>query len=1716
MSNADKLKKFTLARKTEIRRLDEIYLVAQNATSQPSDLNLNLVFKTMCQNIDSIQTDFFKYHNSIIGLLSDSDDAFDIEDDIRKKFEKTFYSIKANLLCLESSTITTQSNASSSENAVALPHINLPFFSGDISEFPTFLDLFNALIHNNDKLSDIQKFKYLQLSVKGSALTSIKRFQMTQNNYQSAYDALVKKFKRTRLIAESHWSAIEDFPKITSENPTEIHKLLDAFGDNLEALKNLNLPVNQWDFCLVQMILKRIPTNLAAKFELHHGSSSDPDEFPTFTEVTNFLTQHCNAFDHVNFSRKLKYKSEPRKLEYQSQQPSRSASSFFVTNDNGCIICKLNHTIYKCPEFLNKNSSDRYKVSKTLNLCINCLSNSHNFKNCKSTTTCHKCKQRHHTLLHFDKPNQPLPHLASEGSGTSNVVACSSSQSPLHSLQTSVASYNSKVLLSTALVEVLDSNGSHQVLRCLLDSGSMTSFITLKAVRRLGLKPLPASVQLNGLGSMQSSSNGALALSIRSVNKPHRSFLIDTIVLPRICDDMPVSQISPADWSHLTNLKLADPQFNSPGAIDLLLGADIFPQILLDGQIKGFNGAPDAINTVFGYVLMGKIVSKQSSSLTSLFCNMDDMTTLNESLKRFWEIESVPQVTSNSPEDILCEKIFSDECSRLASGRFVVPLLFKENLPSFDGIRDLAIHRFYSLEKRLLKRPDLYVKYCSFMKEYLELGHMNVVTESTPSPNSYYIPHHCVLKPESTTTSLRVVFNASAKLPNQPSLNDCLFCGPKLQQDIVTILLNFRLHPFVFTADIKMMYRQILVASKYQDYQRIIWRFSPHEPIQEYRLKTVTYGVTSAPFLAIRTLLELAEREGSSFPLASEALRTATYVDDIVVGASSFEAAESLQGDLIELLRRGGFELRKWSSNDDRLLSHIPESCLAQKPHAFDEHSPLKVLGLQWNPSSDTFHFTIPTHISKSCTKRILLSNLAKIFDPLGIISPVTFLIKHLIQRLWSCKLTWDESPPSDILRLWDRYVKDFPSLQNLSLSRRLSISAFSRCELHGFGDASEKGYCAVIYLVFENLSGHRQSFFVSSKSKIAPLKTLSLPRLELCASVLVAKLAYFIYEQFNKQISIDLVRCWSDSTVVLSWIRSSPHRWKTFVSNRVAYIQGKFPASSWSYVPTSENPADLGSRGILPSELLHNSLWWIGPSFLLSSIFSSDRPEEPLSSEVLNEARTITLQATISPNIFDELLAKYSSITRINRILFLILRFIHNIRNPQNKHSGSGSASDLYQALLQLVKHEQKRFFHSEISLIQEGKLLPKNFRKLSPFFDDLGILRVGGRLANAPLPFDTRFPALLPSNSRLTTLLIEDCHITQLHAGIQTVQFLLIQRFWILNAKKIIRKVISKCVRCWKVNPSPYQPPMGNLPFSRVSQLKPFSHVGTDIGGPFTITMSKTRGAKTQKAYLCLFLCFATKAVHLELVSDLSADAFLAALRRFIARRGRCSHIYSDCGTNFVSAYRQIKDFLKLAAIKESISWHFNPPSAPHFGGLWESGIKSVKTHLIRIVGDQVLTYEELSTVFIQIEAVLNSRPLTPCSSDPNDLSALSPGVFLTMEPLTAPPEPDLSDVPLNRLSRWQLICRLHQHFWQRWSQEYLHTLHQRKKWLTPSQPVTLGTLVVVKQENTPPLHWPLGRIVETHPGKDGVVRVVTIKTARGTLKRPLVKLCPLPVDN
>ncbi|XP_066599915.1 uncharacterized protein [Prorops nasuta] len=909
------------------------------------------------------------------------------------------------------------------------------------------------------------------------------------------------------------------------------------------------------------------------------------------------------------------------------------------------------------------------------------------------------------------------------------------------------------------------------------------------------------------------------------------------------------------------------------------------------------------------------------------------------------------------------------------------------------------------------------------------------------------------------------------------------------------------------------MFRQIWVDPVDQDLQRILWSPSPGQAPRDYRLTTVTYGTTSAPYLAIRTLIQLADDEGHRFPRGASCLRHNIYVDDIFAGANDLNEAILIRNELIAILDSAGISLDKWAANNSDLLPENSFDSLSNtKSKMIDVDKTVKTLGLLWNPSIDAFGFNVQsTYVpTEETTKRKVLSCLARLFDPLGWLSPIVVQAKILLQDLWIMKIDWDSPLPADMLSRWNTYCSNLSGVEGILVNCWLGPISSARCELHGFADASMRAYAAVIYLRAVNDSGDCWTSLIISKSKVAPVKTVTIPKLELCGAVLLVKLFKYI-------LKLDLFRnlpifAWSDSRDALAWLRNHPSNWKVFIANRVSYIQSELPSAVWRYVPSRDNSANFATRGLDSLKLKDLKIWWNGPDWLCKT--PKNWPDQPMN--VKPSVQDVQVFVATQNHEEDPLLRQYSSLSRLVKI-----------KKGHARFTGFLTSQELQSARVEIIILFQKTAFSEELNCLKSNRLIKKRsvLYRLNPFLDDRGILRVGGRLTNSALQYPVKHPPILPKTSNLSQLFIRDAHRLALHAGPNLTLSILQHQVWIMGAKGLVKRHVRACVRCFRARPRPFGvQQMGELPSARVVPSRPFTVTGIDYAGPFKLKCSKGKGQRTYKGYIAVFICFSSKAIHLEAVSDLTTQMFLAAFRRFTSRRGICQRIYSDNGTNFQGADKELRNMFRAASdfysvvskdlAEKGISWDFIPPNSPHFGGLWESGVRATKHHLVRVIGEHSLTFEEFSTVLAEIEACLNSRPLCPLSGDIEDLGVLTPSHFLLGGPSSIIPDLPLQDIPENRLIPFQLIAKLQQNFWKRWSRKYLHHLQERSKWKGPSENFVVGQLVVVQDDRYPPAKWPLGRIIEVHPGKDGLVRVVSVKTASAIMKRPIVRLSPLPM--
>ncbi|XP_043461973.1 uncharacterized protein LOC122498348 [Leptopilina heterotoma] len=1652
-------------------------------------------------------------------------DAFSTEIDNREweQFENGFFSTlsmakRKKAQCMELSrpaSVNSESAILSNGSSVGVSHarlpiITLPNFDGSYERWQSFFDTFNAMVHRNTTLDTITKFHYLQSALIGKAKEYINAFEITENNYDIAIDLLKKRYHNSRLIIQHHIQQLFNLPQVNKDIAGSLRALSDGLQKHTRILKQLKEPVDTWDTLLIYLASTKLDIITKREWELKVVSS----KLSKLTEFLEFLDTRCQMMEAIS-SKAPHTEMTKTGFNQGTKREGNKILTHVATGKNSvdCVLCHKDHRVYTCSAFQDLSVENRRDKVKELNLCFNCLGIKHAARDCRSTRLCKHCNHKHHSLLHFDNQGNfqsNSNHQLRENERQSGV----NSESGV-SVNLFAHKDTSEKILSTVAIYIQNDTGQKIKVRALLDNGSMANFMTENLCNKLNLKKNNVNHTVSGIDLTQTNINFCTSATIKSTLNAYK-LRTDFFVTNNISQCIPTKKIDLTKLSIPDHIHLADPDFYKPQPVDILLGTSIFWDCLEPKRILQGQGHPVLQLTKFGWILGGQLSTERKTKQSDLFCGFLSESSLNQQLQRFWTINEGDSTKIMSAEEKECEAIFTNTCKRASDGKFEVTMPMKSNLEELGESRASAEKRLLMMERRFKKDAQLKERYSDVMKDYVDQGHMSKVTMLKGSFN--YLPHHAVQKEASTTTKTRVVFDGSNESSSGLSLNDCMLTGPIVQQELFNIIIRFRIHRFVITGDIVQMYRQIWVEPSQRRLQCILWRESPDQPMDTYQLNTVTFGITASPYLATRCLLKLADDNQDLYPNASRVIKDDFYVDDMLTGADTEEEIVDIKNDVNKILSSAGFKLQKVHSNAD-----LPQH--DQEDHEITE---IKTLGLRWQPREDLLKYDSSYKAKPGfITKRMMLSSIAQIFDPLGLIGPFILRSKILLQHLWKLKLSWDDPIPGDVAEKWIFHCNQLQNIKDLNIPRYVLVASPRKIQIHGFSDASESAYGACIYMRTEGLDGVVVTHLLCARSRVAPMKSVSLPRLELCGALLLAEVYAKIRDALT--ISIEDVYFWSDSTIALSWIKGDPSRWHTFVSNRVAEIQRLTPLEKWDHVRTDENPADLISRGADLNQLMDARIWWNGPEWLQKD--EDSWPHDEFVIPEVPEEKKLTLTFAVQERDFS-MLRRCSSWNRLRRVTAYCLRFKENAFKKAKGfvlNKDILSAEELNKADVVLLKMHQEEEFSKEIGELRRNKAIDSNSRILSlnPFLDDVGLLRVGGRLSHASISYSQRFPIILSSNHVTTELIIRDHHYKNLHAGTSLLLANLRERYWILSSRNAIRKVLRKCVLCFRIKPKNEIQLMGNLPVERVTPSRAFAHTGIDYAGPFNIKISRN---KTQKAYLCVFVCLAVKAVHLELVSDLSTNAFLNALKRFIARRGKCLSLSSDNGKNFIGANNELQKIVANLLTEtesrskilnfvadNSIKWNFIPPYSPHMGGLWEAAVKSAKSHLRAVINGAPFTFEEFYTIIVEIEAILNSRPMCPVSSDPNDMNVLTPGHFLIGTSLSSILEESVLDIPTNRVNRFQLLSQVQQSFWRRWSTEYITQMQSRSKWKRriDNSRLHLGRMVLLKDDNLPPLRWRLGRIEDLHPGTDGLVRVVSVRTSAGIVKRSLPKICILPID-
>ena len=1324
---------------------------------------------------------------------------------------------------------------------------------------------------------------------------------------------------------------------------------------------------------------------------------------------------------------------------------------------------------------------------------------------------------------------------------------------PIAPIETTSHTYSmtsrTKVALQVVPVKIMNNDGHSVTTYALLDTGSEETFLSKTISDRLGLEVKNCStLAVCTLSGESSVKVGQANVQVKAVdNHEDRTLTIENV---KVIDNLTITTTRARDlsqWPHLTDLKIPDVENNQ---VTMLIGANVPEAQVHEECRRGRSGEPYAVRTVLGWAVLGPVNVANGSSSQVANVNFvkygDELS--DQQMRQFLRLDDIDMNRSSkkamSVEDQEALKRMENSV-QIVDGHYEIGMLWKSVTPWLPNNKQMAEARLQALKRKLQRDETFHRKYREFMEKLIERGYARKLTEEEAARRSrrtWYLPHHGVFHPQKKD-KIRVVFDAAA-MQDGVSLNNQLHQGPDLTNSLLGVLLRFRQYPIALVADIEGMFNQVKVPPEDSDALRFLWwETNDLESPSEFQMTSHIFGAKDSPSCANFCLKRAAEDSKGRF--SDEAVNAVTkdfYVDDFVKSVRTVNEASSLANEVTCLLSEAGFRLMKWMSNSREVLSEIPDRERARPTLDLDlENLPVeRTLGVQWDVEKDAFLFKVHVPHQPS-TKRGILSAVSSLYDPMGFVCPVILEAKKILQKLWKLNLGWDDEIPEDLQNQWNKWKYELSALSQVEVPRCHLVHGTVRdISLHLFSDASEDGYGMCAYLRFVYASGTVRCSFLVGRSRSSPVRPISIPRLELQAATLSVKIYRVLLDELTYEIS--KITFWSDSQTTLQYIKNETKRFQTYVANRVTEIREVTSPDQWRHCPGRVNPADDASRGLNPQKLSSQHRWWRGPDFLWET---EDRWPSAKYEEVPDSDPEVRASANVHPvsarthhgdNSTDDcnktsstledghgglkkLMESCGSWPVLQRRVAWIVRFCQWIANGRVASStGPLTLQELSQSTQAIVRIVQNECFPQDVKEVSQNKEVKISSRlgSLRPVLED-GVLRVGGRLQKAVvLSWDEKHPMILPKHHHVSQLIVRHYHEFAAHSGREQTLCELQRMFWIIGGRSLVKKIIRSCIKCRRMNAKPMEQFMGSLPGARLEAYHPpFTFTGVDLFGPLTVKW----GRGTAKRWGCLFTCLTTRAVHLEVTPSLETDDFIMVLRQFISRRGPPKEIWSDRGTNFVGASRELKEAIahwneetiERQLQQKGIRWVFQPPAAPHMSGVWERLVQITKKHLKSVAGDGLLSDVELRTLLAEVESIVNNRPITAVSDDPDDCSALTPNHFLLQRATQLPPGVFVNEDLFSR-KRWRKVQFLADHYWKRWIREYVPTLQRRPKWVKSRRNAQIGDLVLLAEDKVVRNRWPMGRVVEVFTGKDGGVRSARVKTAGGVFHRPVSKICLL----
>ena len=1598
-----------------------------------------------------------------------------------------------------------------------LPQRSIMAFGGDPLQYVSFTRAFEHEIER--KLSnETDKLFYLDQYTINEPNKLVKSCFHKPDGYSKAKEMLKKKYGDRYQIAEAYVTKAVEWPVVKADDASALSSLSLFPIECCNVLNDLNYISELDNTQNIKTILLKLPFRLRDRWRIKVDQIMEGGGIVKFNHLVDFIEKQSRIVSnpvygdvvsprdnvhkkHVNKGSKesstgRRNRSLATKVVSPSHDKNKSQHKVQDNKERSCAYCDgKNHDLTACWKLQEKENKYKIEFLKSKGFCFGCLKKgSHISKNCTKRLTCKKCNLNHPTILHRDQ--NPGGKKSTEDT---EIRSAGSRCSPLDGAGAP----------AMVPVKVYSRQTGRTILTyAFLDDGSNAVFCSERLRTQLGVSGKKTKLQVQTLLEDQRVNTRVLTdLEISDVDGQH------TIQLPKVYtqDKMPVSLedvVAKQDieqWSYLSHISLQDYKKESC-EVGLLIGSNVPKAAEPWEVIHSQNEGPYAYKTVLGWVVCG-LKGKRTNITSNRILVKED---LHQQLVNMYNHDFNERTVDDKPEKSVGDQRFLEIASSTIehnNGHYEIGLPLKDRNMKMPNNRARAEERAVRLRQKLKKNPAFHEEYKDFMEDMINNDYAEEVpSEDTSSEGcKWYIPHHGVHHPQKQ--KLRVVFDCSARYSGT-SLNEQLLQGPDLTSTLTGVLTRFRQDSVALMADIKAMFYQVRVPKCDRDYLRFLWwpQGDIQKPMKEYRMNVHLFGATSSPSCSNFVLRETAKEAESRYDKqVTDALYQNFYVDDCLISVATEQEAIKLAGDLRSICTEGGFKLTKWMSNNRAVIHSIPESDRSKEMAEVDmdkEDLPNeRVLGMLWSPERDQFGFQIAIK-DRPPTRRGILSSVSSVYDPLGFVGPVVLTAKQILQDLCRQRYDWDDQIPHVHLTRWQERLRDLPMLSEFGVERCLKPKNYGnpdRVHIHHFCDASEAGYGVVSYMRMKNDKGIHCSF-LTSKARVAPIKQVTIPRLELTAATIAVKVNNMLAKEL--QLKVDEVHYWTDSMSVLQYIRN-----ENFLQCE-RWLKG-------------------------PSFLWKEESEWPDVKIQKSSEYLSTDPEVKVATSIVREEK----DNPGGEDSVDKLLNYFSSWHDLKKAVGWILRVRENLHQKasakkQDKVDGTKtegkitnhlSVEELQEAEKVIIKYVQQKAFPEEVKLLsnvpKEEERSDHHVKRSSPIYrlDPTmtdGVLRVGGRLSKAAMPEESKHPAILPKNQHVTNLILKHIHDSSGHSGRNHMLSEAQKKYWIIQANSSARRVINKCVVCRRQRAKRAEQKMANLPKARVTpEEAPFTRVGMDYFGPIEVK----QGRSMIKRYGVVFTCLAIRAVHIEKADNLDTDSCINAIRRFQARRGQVKQIVSDNGTNLVGAEKELrKDIDKRnqsriheSMLQRNIEWVFNPPSASHFGGIWERQIRTIRKVMVSILKEQTLTDESLQTLFCEVESVINNRPITRVPGEPGDLEALTPNhlLLLKVKPILPPVLAEETGPYVKR--RWKQIQYMADIFWKRWSKEYVAQLQERQKWALPKPNVKVGDIVLVANDAVPRNQWKMGRVTVTIPDQEGYVRQVKLQTKTSELVRPVHKL-------